>query len=151
MITNVYNNGDSLSLEKVEFKDNKSAAVKSVNIHNETYMRLKEPKLDDHTILNRAHMDIWKYDSNLINNEGTISVMDGPCDQEFSFSWLDKRINQSKDNIITLENNIKLENCELDFYEGGIEICRSNVTIDGNGHYIDGAKRTAILKTTNPV
>ena len=148
MITNVYNNGESFSLEKVEFKDNKSAYIQAVNIYNETYMRLKEPKLDDSTILNNGHMDIWKYDSKLINSNGTVSVMDGPCDQEFSFSWLDKRINHSEDNLIRLEHNIKLENCELDFYEGGMEISRSNLTIDGDGHYIDGAKRTAILYVT---
>ena len=148
MITNVYNNGESFSLEKVEFKNNKAAIVQAVNIYNETYMRLKEPVLDDNTILNREHIDIWKYSPELINNSGTIAVMDEPCDKEFSFNWLERKINQSEDKIIRLENNIRLENCELDFYEGGMEISRSDVTVDGNGHYIDGAKRTAIFHIT---
>ena len=148
IITNIYNNGEFFSLEKVEFKDNKSSYIQATNIYNETYMRLKQPKLDDNSILNTGHIDIWTYKPDLINNNGSVSVMDGPCDKEFSFDWLERKINKSTDKVITLENNIRLENCELDFYEGGMEISRNNLVIDGAGHYIDAAKRTAIFYVT---
>ena len=144
-IANVYNNGESASLEKVKFKNNKAVNHKSASILNETYMRLREPQLDGSGILNLGHIDIWKCDSESINNEGSLSVMDEACDKEFSFSWLDRQISKSSDNVIKLENNIKLKNCELEFYEGGIEIMRDNLTIDGQGHYIDGARRTSIF------
>lgn len=142
-ISNIYNNGESAGLEKLQFKDNHSANRKAVNIYNETYMRLREPKAEDFTIFNTGHIDLWKYNPEVINGEGGISKMDGPCDKKHSFTWLDNEI--AENDIILLENDIRLENCELDFYEGGIELKKDGMTIDGQGHYIDGAKRSAIF------
>lgn len=144
-IASVYNNGETASLEKVKFEGNIPVNPKSSSIYNETYMRLRDPNVQEKSILNKGHIDMWKCSPESVNNEGSFSVMDGPCDNEYSFSWLDRQIEKSADNIILLENNVRLENCELDFYEGGMEIIRDGLTIDGQGHYIDGAGRTSIF------
>ena len=145
-ITNVYNVGQQAFLDKVIFKANTSSNPKSVNIFNETYMRLKNPVSIDNAIFNTGAIDLWRYDPDLINNEGTVSQMDRPCEKVYNFTWLDEKIAQS--DLVELENDIKLENCEFDFYEGGIEISKDNLIIDGCGHSIDGANRTSILRVT---
>lgn len=147
-ITNVYNNGELATLDKVKFENNDSANARSLSIFNESYMRLRQPQLRDKSIFNTGHIDLWKYDPELINGEGTISIMDGKCDKEHSFDWLARTIADSSDDLIVLDNDIKLENCELDFYEGGIELARDNLVIDGRGHYIDGARRTSLFRVT---
>ena len=74
------------------------------------------------------------------DDEATLGIPAPP-----SFSMLDEDINGNDDTLITLERSyVYLD----DGYDEGVSITRS-LTIDGNGHYIDGYDRGRIFYISN--
>lgn len=64
-----------------------------------------------------------------------------------SFSHLEDLINENEE--INLEHDIILHEGEKDFYEGGIEISKDNLRINGNGHVIDACEFSRIFYITS--
>ena len=63
------------------------------------------------------------------------------------FSHLEDLINTNDE--INLEYDISLHESEKDFFEGGIEINRDNLKINGNGHVIDACEFSRIFYITS--
>ncbi len=82
-----------------------------------------------------------------VDNQGTIKSI--PDEIKYDFSYLDKKIHVSNSTNVVLEQDIKFEDYEIDFYEGGIELDVDDLTIDGNGKTIDGAKLFRIFIITS--
>ena len=64
-----------------------------------------------------------------------------------SFSHLEDLINENEE--INLEFDIILHEGEKDFFEGGIEISKDNLKINGNGHVIDACEFSRIFYITS--
>ena len=62
------------------------------------------------------------------------------------FTYLENLINENDE--ITLEHDILMHESEQDYFEGGIEISRDNLRINGNGHTIDGSELSRIFYIT---
>ena len=69
-------------------------------------------------------------------------------EERYDFSYLDKIIHETSSNEIVLDKDISFENYEKDFYEGGIELDRDNLIIDGNGRTINGRDKSRIFIIT---
>lgn len=80
-----------------------------------------------------------------INEDNNIVNFNGD-----SFTDLNLAINDAKaGDTIKLENNISLKNEEKDSYLNGILINKDNLTIDGNGHEINGNDSVRIFQITS--
>ena len=62
-----------------------------------------------------------------------------------NFNEFEQLINSEVEEIVLTEN-VLLEDCEEEDYISGIEINADNLIIEGNGHIIDGNKKTPLLK-----
>ena len=62
-----------------------------------------------------------------------------------NFKEFEQLINSGVEEIFLTEN-VLLEDCEEEDYISGIEINADNLIIEGNGHIIDGNKKTPLLK-----
>ena len=63
-------------------------------------------------------------------------------------SYLDKKIHENSKKEIILNHDIYLENYEMDYYEGGIELDVDGLVIEGNGNMIDGKGKSRIFIIT---
>lgn len=144
------NKGKSCTLDKTIFENNLSNAD---NIFNQGNLTLISPKVVDEgkTIQNTGHILIKGSSTdfeNKIYGEGIVESSPIPVEQKFNFTYLDNEIHECKAKEIVLEEDIRLENFELDFYEGGIELDIDDLVIDGNGHTIDGNNKSRIFIIT---
>lgn len=144
--TVICNNGSSAVIAYSSFENN-LASEGSLNIYNKTHLTLKRIKIAE------------GYDT--IVNEGTMVIKDMPDDfkrffmppkfypsSEFNFSHLNRLIQENNANEIHLKEDISLDDDEIDFFEGGIELSQDNLIIDGNGKIIDGAGKSRIFIVT---
>lgn len=144
----IHNVGRQCILDNCLFNTNKSA-IKYADICNETHLIMSNLKLksDGKSILNKGTLDIKHMPPSKIRksieNLDTINDFSRKSENEFDFSSLDELI-KSKSNL-KLNHDFILENYESDFYEGGIEINKDNLLINGCGHTIDGQNRTRIF------
>ena len=146
----IYNDGKSSTIDKTIFENKLSTAH---NIINQSNLTLISPKIKDDgkTILNSGQILIKRSSKdfeNKIYGDGIVETSSIPVGQKSDFSYLDKKIHKSPSKEIILEEDIYLENYELDFYEGGIELDIDGLVIDGNGHAIDGRGKTRIFIIT---
>ncbi|WP_298502143.1 TIR domain-containing protein [uncultured Methanobrevibacter sp.] len=167
----IFNSGKNCLIEKSIFENkicenNSQNLLKTIfkkyifkndskNIINKSNLTLISPiiKDDGKTVLNKGHIHIKNFSQDFlrkINGNGTIQMdMDLiPNSEKFDFGYLDKIIHEDTTNEIILDEDICLEDYERDFYEGGIELERDNLTIDGKGRTIDGADKSRIFLIT---
>ena len=150
----VHNQGAYLAMSDTLFKDNVSSIYRyeGFDIVNDSELALKSPKIsDDKGILNNNHIEIKKISQieaeRIIENSRNAYVdnFEPPIEYKFDFSHLNNLIQGQRDNIIELKEDITLENYEIDFFEGGIDIDNDNITIEGNNHIIDAKNRIRIF------
>lgn len=151
----IYNQSENLTVSNTKFEDNNSKYSEHslINILNEGELTLQSPKFKHPhpSVLNRKHINIRKMPHSDIekiikNDEGsTVDEFNPPIAESNDFSSLNRLIQCSTDSTIELKNDIILENYELDFFEGGIEISKDNIVIDGNNHTINAKSRTRIF------
>jgi predicted outer membrane repeat protein len=101
-------------------------------------------------VLNKKHIVVKKLPhmevEKTIRNSGTGTIDEPmPVESKYDFSHLNQIIREDNDGVIALEYDIVLKDYELDFFEGGIEIDKSNITIEGNDHVIDACGKTRIF------
>ena len=149
----LYNNGKFCSVKNTVFQNNISN--NTINIINNSELTLINPKIKvkGKSILNQNYILIRNSPpeiENTICGEGTVEVDEQiiPQGENFDFVYLDKKIHESNTKEISLDHDITFENYESDFYEGGIELDRGDLIINGNGHTIDGADKSRIFIIT---
>lgn len=153
------NEGKVCSINDTIFDNNKFESEPYGSIYNESNLSLNNPQFRNtypNAILNKGYLEIKKLSKEkaeeFIENKGEIEYLNIKEDEEsiHNFTYLDDLIKEecSKDSpekLITLKEDINIENYELDFYEGGIVLDYDNLTIDGNGHSIDGNNKSRIF------
>lgn len=150
----IFNDGRSCTIEKTTFENNLSNK-NSNNIINKSELSLINPKLNDNgkTILNEKQIIIRNSMTELeskIYGEGIVISSEDLIQQSqnFNFGYLDKKIHENNTKEIILEENICIDDYEIDYYEGGIELDIDNLVIDGNGKTIDAKDKTRIFIIT---
>ena len=124
----IYNENGTLELEDNKFED-----------------------MDHQIIYNNSHLAIKRKDkiknlideglkSHIFHFKETITITPK------SFTCLDKMIGDS--NVVTLTDDIELIYSEQIFYEGGIELSKDNLIIDGKGHSINANNLSRIFLIT---
>lgn len=145
---------------------NKSALINwgNSNIADSTFDNKNSNNLCE-DIINKSNLDLvrCKFASKQnICNEGRITVkkMDitphiyppihppVPPEERFGFEYLKELIHENASNEIVIDRDIRLQDHERDFYEGGIELNIDDLIIDGNGHTIDGANKSRVFIIT---
>lgn len=138
----IYNVGQHCSLSKTVFEGN------SLDILNEKYLTLKDIKIqNDDSIINNGEITLKDLDEieYAIRNNGAIKKQIPVEKHDFDFSSLDELIHLSKTNEIVLEHDFSLEEYELDYFEGGIDLDIDDLTIDGKNHVIDAKSQSRIF------
>lgn len=150
----VYNDGNLCSIENALFENNASHKNSNI-ITNKSNLTLNNLKIKDNgkNILNDDYIFIRnlspQIESKIIGVGLAENIKDiKPQEEKFDFGYLDKKIHDNKTGEIILEEDIRFENYEMDYYEGGIELDMDNLVIDGKGHTIDGAKKSRIFLIT---
>ncbi|WP_405276594.1 hypothetical protein [Methanobrevibacter sp.] len=140
ILSTICNLGAECNINDVHFENNSSMNDFSADICNERQLSLFNSIFKNSnefkTILNYGHMVIKIENEDIIENNGTIDNRKVIIQERFSFYDLDELI-LNNDETIFLEEDVFLENSEIDFYEGGIELIKDNLVIDGNGITID--------------
>lgn len=152
--TCIRNIGRYCSVSKTVFKSNTSDNKFCENIINEGNLSLTEPKFNPKrkTILNSGHVEARKIAlkeiEKIIENiqNGSIDTFEIPDEFKNDFSHLNRLIRKNK--YVKLTDDITLENYELDFFEGGIDLDIDNLVIDGAGRSIDAKSKTRIFTVT---
>lgn len=148
--TVICNDGKSFTISKATFKN---SLHDSRNIINEGNMKLTDIKMkdegksilnEDYLLLDRLPNDFEDY----IENNGIIEFTMPPFSFKHDFGYLDRIIHESETGEILLEEDIRLETYERDFYEGGMELDIDGLVIDGNGRTIEGADKSRIFIVT---
>ncbi|ADC46732.1 adhesin-like protein [Methanobrevibacter ruminantium M1] len=146
--TLILNEGNSLTISETVFENN--LIPNGDAIVNSSNLILTNPKINDdnqeirnqgNLLLKRSSLDI----KGKINGEGKIETDDHSNEDKFDFGYLDSLIHGSPDKEIVLDKDIKLENYEVDFYEGGIELDFDDLIINGNGKTIDARGKSRIF------
>jgi len=146
----INNNGQFCAISNGTFKNNTSKIESCEDIINNTLLDITNPKFsnDTPTIFNKGLLNARKFKNVDIHvrNEGQIESfdIDSPFNHEFNFSFLDKIIHDGNMEI-NLNHDIFLDNYEMDFYEGGIDLDIDGLLIDGHGHFIDGHGKSRIF------
>ena len=124
---NIVNKADlTLNMIKIE---NEGKTI--LNMANKGHIRIKE-----------AYPDI----ESKISGKGTVEYAGASfTDEKFDFGYLDNEVHKGDVKEIVLKGDIRFENYERDFYEGGIELDIDGLVIDGAGHTIDGANKSRIF------
>lgn len=148
----IYNKGPYCGIEKSIFENNLSYHKDANNVINKGDLTFMNPKINDDgkTILNDGHILIKSAQEDFeskIYGKGDLEMNIIP-EGTFDFGYLDRIIHESITKEITLKEDICLENYEIDFYEGGIELDIDDLIIDGNGKTIDGAGKSRIFLIT---
>ena len=147
------NKGKSCAIEKTLFENN-SSNENHKNIINQSELTLINPKIKDDglSISNDGYILIKNPPRGIeskIYGEGEVEIFGRiPPGQKFDFGYLDKLISESKTGEIILKQDIRLENYERDFFEGGIDLDIDDLVIDGKGKTIDGSGKSRIFIVT---
>lgn len=149
--TCIRNRGRYCNIDKTIFQNNTSNREFCEDIINESKLSITEPNFKDNkkTILNNGHVEARKVGlekiQKIIKNgpEGTIDTFEIPEELKNDFGHLNKLIHENS--TITLTDDITLENYELDFFEGGIDLDCNNLVIDGKGKTINARNKTRIF------
>lgn len=150
----ILNDGKSCTIERTHFENKLEDDENSKNISNQSELIMIGPKIKDggKTILNDGHIIIKKSFPELQDKIcGDGIVEDGrliPVEQKLDFGYLDKKIHESLSKEIVLDEDIRFEDYEIDFYEGGIVLDIDGLVIDGAGRTIDGAGKSRIFLIT---
>ena len=152
--TCIKNSGRYCSVSKTVFEDNTSEKKFCESIINEGNLNLTEPNFRQKgkTILNDSHIEARKATreeiEKIVENtpNGTIDTFEIPKELKNDFSCLNRMIHES--GSVTLKDDMTLENYELDFFEGGIDLDIDNLVIDGAGKTIDARNKTRIFTVT---
>ncbi|WP_405307078.1 right-handed parallel beta-helix repeat-containing protein [Methanobrevibacter sp.] len=151
----MHNEGRFYNLEKCTFSNNQLKDSNSNIIHNLSNLTLKNSKIEDEgeIILNEGYILIREISKEILDSiygSGKIDIDEDiiPPEKNFDFGHLDKLIHENSDMEIILENDFCLETYESDYYEGGVELDIDDLVIDGNGHAIDGNKKSRIFIIT---
>lgn len=150
-LTAIYNNGKDCNISNATFKDNNSELPFAQNILNDTALGLHALKLEDDvkSITNNGELKLRKFSiedaKRFIHNQGNIEYFDIPGDNPFNFVYLEDLIHENADDTVYLNSDIILDNYEVDFYEGGIELNMGDLVIDGNHHVIDANNNSRIF------
>lgn len=144
----VYNHGKDCSITGTIFENNRSKKENCHNICNRSNMVLKEIILKDNSvsIFNEGILTAEKKYKNFISSVGKVFYLG--MENEFNFSYLDELIHSNISNTISFDEDISLLSDEFDFYEGGIELDRDNMVIDGKGKTIDASGKSRIFLVT---
>lgn len=127
----IYNSHSSLTIEKSKFYDKNN----NKPIFNDHILKIsKDDKIED-KIESGNHAKPLEY------------LRSGINENLKGFYYLDEII-QKELNEIYLEYDILMQDAEQDFFEGGIEINKDNITIDGQGHTINANKLSRIFYIT---
>lgn len=147
----ILNRGKFCVLERGTFENTNF----SKNIVNQTELTLNHVKItsEGHTILNYGYILIkGGYNELLdkIDGEGSVESIENRIPQKgiSDFGYLDEKIHECRGNEIVLSEDISIENYEMDYYEGGIELDIDGLVIDGAGHTIDGGGKSRIFIIT---
>lgn len=155
--TLIYNCGKEASIIDSIFEDNSSEKKYCDNIINKSHMNLSNPTINgyDHpNILNDGEITIKNSENPIlefISGKGEtkfIAAYEESYENENAkcgFWELNQIIQENKDNHIVMKSDIKLNNYEWDFFEGGIELTKDNLHINGNGHVIDANNKSRIF------
>ncbi|MBQ6100461.1 MAG: hypothetical protein IJL02_11450 [Methanobrevibacter sp.] len=152
----VIENENQVGIDESAFDSNVSAKQFSENIYNKGHLTLTKPKFktlnQNKCILNENHIDVKKImreeiEDN-IQNLGEVEYFMESEDKQNGFELLDDLIRNSNTLEINLAENIQLKNNEREFYEGGIELDRDNLIINGNDHIIDANSNSRIFYIT---
>lgn len=164
----IYNDGDECNISGPLFENNIVDEKYCINIYNASNLILQSPKLRDDnyylSIINMGILSVKKMQKSdidtFIYNEGTVNNLSFDEAEEsgsiydFDFSYLDniicdgiKRESSSDEEsiIINLDEDIILNDYEIEFYGGGIELGCDNLIIDGHGHFIDAKGNSRIF------
>lgn len=149
----ICNDGKSCNVSKTTFESNILNNKAIFNIYNKSDLVLQNLKIHDSekTIFNEGYIQIKKssqnFEEDIIGN-GLIETDLVPSEDKFDFTYLDKKIHEENIKEIVLKEDIRLENYESEFYEGGIELDVDDLVIDGNGKVIDGNNKSRIFIIT---
>ena len=147
----ILNEGNSCTIEKSIFDKNLSDTSSHI-IANKTDLTVINLELNNNeTILNEGYLLVKRSSPDVFAKiEGNGEVEDDtiPDEEKFDFTILDGIISQSNEKEINLDQDFCLENYEIDYYEGGIELGIDDLVINGNGHTIDGASKSRIFTVT---
>ena len=100
--------------------------------------------LNNNVLKIRADDDI--FDKVQSNNESNIKFLHDALSGDWKgFRYLEEEVIQKNREKIILDCDIRMHENEQDFYEGGIEIDKDNLIIDGQGHTIDSAGLSRIF------
>ena len=152
-ISGIYTKAEYCDITNTVFENNNSSEEYGGDIINENYLRLQSPKfIDDNSVLNKSHIDVKELPHSemerIIKNidGGDVSEFDLPNEDKSDFTHLNHLIDE--ENEISLQEDVILQDYELDFFGGGIEIYKDNVVINGNNHAIDGGNKTRMFVIT---
>ena len=150
----IMNKAKSCNIKDTTFKNNNLSPADryGADIFNETELSLQSPKIaGDDAVLNLGHIDVKKLPHSeverIIRNaeKGIVDEFSLPDESTSDFTFLKNLIEDNDEDVICLKSDISLGNYELDFFEGGIEITKDNITIDGNNHTITGRNKSRIF------
>ena len=147
----IFNEG-YCAIEKIDFKQNLLNGD-SNNIANLGNMNLLNLGIEDgrKSIYNENYIFVKSYSQDIldiIHGDGTVEFYPPPWHPKLGFGYLDKQIHEATTGEIVLDEDIILENYEIDFYEGGIELDIDGLVIDGQGKSIDGKGNSRIFMVT---
>ena len=147
----IYNVGHYCNVSKATFDGNDSKERYCSDITNESYLILNDIKFKSNgkTVLNYGHVDFKNLSKRMIkniHNLNTIEEIKPPKGKKFDFNRLFDLIQQS--DHVKLTHDFCAGNYELDYFEGGIDLKKDGLVIDGNGHIIEGNNRTRIFIVT---
>ena len=137
-------NGSTLIIEDSSFKDNKIENFGEVSINdNQTdLLNLIENKQNGSVLICDSSQS-YKTDLNMGNDSSSSS-------KENNFTFL-KELIENSENEINLNSDIILDESEIANFINGILINGIEVTINGNGHYIDAKSKASIFQVEGEV
>lgn len=152
----IFNDG-KCNVDNCTFDENASLKENCKDITNKSSLKLTKPKFKyeniSKSVLNNGYMELIKLsdeeiDDYILNNKDIKVVSEEIEDNLSNFKYLSDLINGFVDEPVVLDRDIVLNDSELDFYGGGIEIDKDNFVLDGNGHSIDGIGKSRIFYIT---
>lgn len=157
----IFNVGESFSIDGTSFNFNRCNKEGISNIFNGKTLTVINPRIKDNnpSVLNVGTILIKKDTVNFlenVNNLGNIRLRnvfeeesEAPEEfKSFNFSYLDNLIHSNSNGLVTFEQDIELDEWELDFFEGGIELDIDDMTIDGKGNAISGNNLSRVFIIT---
>ena len=143
----INNKGGFCSIEKTKFYGN-------LQINNNSDIKIiKSEFTSSKTVLNNklirisANTNLKESDIKQGPNAKDIVDLDTGVPEEVKgFTYLENLI--SKGNNVILDCDIEMDYREQNFYEGGIELSKDGLTIDGAGHTIDAIEESRIFYIT---